>query len=48
MGLINIKYHDIRKQMNSMGSSQLSEDSIERIRNSIRAYDAQAKTDNRP
>ena len=46
MELINIKCHDIRKRVRSMGAAQLSESSIEQIRESIRIYDAQVKTGN--
>lgn len=47
MDLINIKCHDIRKRVGSMGgNAALSHDSIEQIRDSIRVYDAQAKTGN--
>ncbi len=46
MDLINIKCHDIRKQVRSMGAAGLSAESIERIHDSIRVYDAQAKTGN--
>ena len=46
MDLINIKCHDIRKRIGAMGESPLSEESVGRIRESIRIYDAQAKTGN--
>lgn len=47
MDLINIKCHDIRKRVGSMGGdAALSRDSLEQIRDSIRVYDAQTKTGN--
>ncbi len=46
MDLINIKCHDIRKRIGAMGELPLSEESVSQIRESIRIYDAQAKTGN--
>ena len=46
MELINIKCHDIRKHVRAMGDASISQESIERIHESINIYDAQTRTGN--